>query len=484
VDFEEFCSEIIGATRMALTTVRQDMHFNEFLRVLEDGASVFLDHDQFRILGQRLGIREILVSEKLTELMENESLNATSDSQKREVLSGLDFDTVHQMLVDLEEREELHRFRAELDIKVRKGIPEDKFWKYKSELVRMYERFQYYDADRSGRLGYKEVKMLLHSLGLQPYKVKEGLVVDRTLKECDIDKMESLTFYEFLELVAKFRQHQKVSREAKLRREFGKQVKEQGRLNEVELESIHGLLGAVSICGKTTEEREMVTKTVHEVQMACDVVINFTEFEELCQRISERLGYLRVEHQIKIAEQLGIDKSKLVQYQVVFEQLHPKENGAITQDDFGKALYMLLARPPEKKELMQLCATLGIDPNDDLSWSKYLKLLQAVYVGKSGWISKELPFTLRGVSDMKLREILRLFNLGEDYVNQVKSEELPELVGGYLNVKPDANLRVAAESGAGLSQPVSNVGQLVSYATRVAGKGGKPVSSQETEDLS
>lgn len=485
VDFEEFCSEVVCACRTALSLVRQDMHFTQFLRVLEDCSSVFLDRDQFRLLAEHMGIREKLVDEALDALDEPRRDLVSPDSPRanresrvdRVAIEQLDFETVHKMLMEMEEREEQHRHKMELRIKDQKGIPEDRFWKYKSELVRLHAHFNGYDGDRSGRVGYKEIKMLLHSLGLQPYKLKHVDTVDRYLKDCDPDKMESLTFYEFLELISKFRQYQKSSRESRLRREFGRQVKQQGRVHELELDSILVVLGTVGICGKTSEERDMITKLVHDVQVSCDVVIHFRDFEDLCQRIVESLQCLRVEDHVLVAESLGIDKTKLVPYQFVFEQLSANDSGGITQEDFGKALFMLLARPPPKPEVDFLFENLQIDPEEQISWKSYLQLLQMVYVGKSGWVSKELPFTLRRASDVKLREILRMFSLSEDYISQVTSEELPELVGGYLRVKPDADLRVAGEPGKGLSQAISNVGQLMNYAAKESDKTMRPSRS-------
>jgi len=322
-------------------------------------------------------------------------------------------------------------------------------------------------------------------------------VLDRLLREADSDGSQSFTFDEFLELIARVRAHSRTSREARLRREFGRYVKMQqggvgmsnlyrsgnGQYSDedqpsrgdvaaaiyqhvrldanpdysVDVDRLYALLNSVGLSGKTSAERELVHFTI---SASCETAISFPAFEELCQSICEILVREEVQEQYANAEALGINNYKLYKYQAAFDHVRTKDHPTINTLDLPKVLAKLLVRPPPKADveimLEQLNAT-DIQMHE-ISFLTFLQLMTSMFAG-SVQLVKEIPFTLKNVSDKKLREILRMFPLASEYIEEVTVTDLPELVGSFLGMRAATDLRE-------MYPPMSNIRQLLTYAQK------------------
>lgn len=495
IDFEEFCAEVVNNVRQELSNARQEIHFSEFQNVLRDSESVFLDLEQFRRLALRLGIDDSLVDLAGNDLMapfNSKAISSTKQpSPETEDGTALDFYSVHKLLMDLVENTHHLLHKRELEIQAKTCLSDDLFWQYEGGLFRLYEHFQMHDLDRCEYLGFSDVKDLLHHLGFQPHRPRESEVLERLLRECDVDGSETFTFDEFLTLIAKVRAHQKAVREARLRREFGRYAKiEQGshatlagseeetfangsvaaalqqtaqsgtgQERSIDVENLHGLLTAVGLAGRTTTERELVDFTIHTY---CENQIVFASFEELCQLIYESLSRDEVAEQYADAQALGISMHRLNRYQAAFDSVRTKDHPCINILDVPKVLERLLSsRLPERTHVDELLEALSPKKGSKaVSFLTFLHLMVALSSGQLS-LAKGPPFTLKSVADKKLREILQLFPLTPEYIHDLDAADLPDLVGGFISVRATADLRE-------LPNPVNNIRQLVAYSKKKA----------------
>jgi len=511
----------VTKVRQELSDIRQELHFNEFQAVLKSSSneSVFLDLHQFRRLAHRLGIDQVLIETTVNDMtavptlkpaapvgknLFRMTLSEATQAPPPEIKEGLilDFFTVSVMLMDLEEQNNHRLHKRELQIKAKAQLSVEAFWGYQGELARLYDNFQSHDSDRCDYLGWEETKQLLHHLGLLPYRPREAEILGRLLRDCDSDGSQTFTFDEFLELIAAVRGHQRAVREARLRREFGRYIKlQQGgqaslkaaaasrkgetparhqsvvemALNQrvqvdvrpdnstnLEVERLHGLLTAVGLSGNTNVERDVIDLTIRN---SCEVSITFAGFEELCQRICENITRDEVEEQYADAESLGINNFKLHRCQAAFDNARIKDTPGLKLLDLPKVLGKLLIRPPPQQELDEILEVLSAKPDSlmkpgdtELPFRTFLRLMSIVFGGQ-GNMTKDRPFTLKDVAEKKLREILILFPLTSEYIEEAPAADLPEMVGNFLSVRPNTNLRE-------LNNPISNIRQLITYAQK------------------
>merc|ERR1712218_285247 len=134
----------------------------------------------------------------------------------------LDFERVHEMMMQLEEQTYRIWRARERTIKNDTNLSDEVFWQYRNELLRLYDTFKLYDADHSGFLSHEETKQLLKHIGLQPYAPQMITIVESFLCDADIDGNQEINFDEFLKLMCIIRAHQQSLREKALLHEFDK----------------------------------------------------------------------------------------------------------------------------------------------------------------------------------------------------------------------------------------------------------------------
>jgi len=495
LSFEDFAVEIVPVVRMELTEVRQDVHFSEFMHVLEDNGSsncVALTMPKFERLATRLGIKKEIFDCCVASLPEPAPAGIKSAEDSHEAAksgfvelfgpaksanvkriaqedSRLTFEAVHEMLISMEEEGECIERAREREIMKRTGLNKDKFCEHRFELNRLYEFFQLYDGDQSDALNYEEVRPLLKHVGLDPYRKEHEHLVSTLLHDADTNGNESLTFNEFLLLMKKVRSHQKTQREYLLRLSFRKFAAEGGRL---ELDKVDEVMVAVGIGGTTKAEMDLQRNLVYDWDVDNSGDISFEEFADICQRVQERVWAHRLEETTKFASSIGIGKSRLCEYLWAFDEHDRNRSGALSKDEIAEVIHTLSRQPITQKQLQDLLGLCDIkDMTVDVPLDKYLQLMHtaSVHLG----VAVLLPITLRDISAPKLHEILCLFPLAESYVKTLDVEESRDLVASYLGVTTGANLNEDLDFTCG-GYPVENVRQLISYARRVALAGSNP----------
>jgi len=462
VDLASFCVVVVPAVQQELKDARQDMHFTEFLRLLPPSA-VCLSRELFYRLATRLGIDSDLVP-RAFEGVESRPAHLVPDPfEHRDVGEDLDeqlnFERVHDLLMGLEQEAERRKRRRDRDIKAATGISEDMFWKYRHELILVFDSFRLYDADHSAYLNHAEVRMMLKHLGLQPYRPKEGALVDALLVDYIVDGEEHVTFPDCLELMVKVRHHQQANRRLmvlEVFRAFDKEAK--GRLD---IGQVERALNATGLTGKSREEQDLANKHIYECDTDADGQISFVDFQELCQRVVESVFSYVTENNVLFAATLGIDRATLAEYQAAYDQFDRDGSGTLDLDEVKIILGQLMIHPPTAQELTSLYETIGMQVGDAMDFQKYLQLMHVASTGR-GMFSREVSFTIRSVHPAKLREILRLFPFSQGYLRDFSDIELAEAVSNCLGIGIDVNMRED------IPKPLSNTNELLDHARRIA----------------
>jgi len=497
--FEDFASEIVPAVRAELMEIRQDVHFDEFMQVLGVSASeskVCLSIEQCERLATRLHIgRDIfdrffaLLPEAEPEAQKDSApeLTEAALSVSKDLLAGLipsgkfkgkdeapvdethslrckedprlNFETVHEMLIKMEELSEHEKRAAERRIMERTGLSQAKFWEHRFELIRLHEYFDLYDADHNCFLCQEEVKQLLKHVGMQPYKREEGKLVNALLTEAETDGHEGLSFIEFLDLMMKVRDYQKQQQQGKLRRYFRNYADIDGKMD---LGVVEKALMAAGISGKTRMEQDLQQKIIYDWDVDNSGDIVFEEFVDICQRIQERLQSYKMEEIVIYATSLGMDKQRLSEYICAYDQYDTDHNGGLSMAEIDEVLHKWCpVRPPTAVELQDLFEKVGIKDNQEVPLTQFLDIMQIASVGR-GMFARELPFTLRDVTSAKLREILNVFSVGKGYMETLDHCDLLDLASSYLEVSPDCNLREEIEG-----MTIGSEKMLIEYAKRM-----------------
>lgn len=492
IDFEEFCAEVVANARKELSTVRQDAHFSEFQTVLREKnhESVFLTIYDFKRLALRLNMDCALIDKAITNLCPNAkiaghratTMGGVQEAKWRTDIT-LDFHTVHGILMDLEQHNAHLSHKRELEIKAKADLNDEVFWQYTGMLVRLHDIFYAIDTNRCDCLDFTETKLALHHLGFQPHRPREIEAVDMLLKLCDVDGSQTFNFREYLDIVGRLRMHQRGARQAKLRHEFGIEVKaelarsnteeEKRRLNRnkatsfivdrdptVSQDRLPFLVNnALGLNTKNTRERELLNNTT---ATACEGDIRFSVFEELCQTIQETLNREEVHDQIADAESLGISSAHLGRYQAAFDSARSRDNPFINFRDVPKIVRELLAQLPPKEELDQLMEDLlkKNSGSHEISFLIFIRFMCS-FSPSTAKLATSRPFTVDSVPEKKLRQILQLFPVSPEYIDAASASELPDVVATFLGVRPFFNLREH-------KVPICNIRQLVMYAQKRA----------------
>lgn len=473
ITFEDFSQEIVPPVRKLLDTIRQEVHFEEFLRRLGRGkeASVLLSPADFLAHVELQGLDMDDAKAALADLqqeLEEKAMEAEGEGGKpRSQIHlpasveelHLDHDTVHELLLRLEERTERSKHRLEHKIKDKVGLDNEVFWQYRHELVNLHSRFNHYDGDEDQCLTQTEAKLLLKHLGFQPFRQgAQAEHVQRLLEEFDEDGNGLVDFLEFLGLMERIRAMQRGDRQHRLAYQF--RLRDRLGHGRIDVKEVRDVLKAIGMHVRP-EDQDLVEQTVEHFDTDCAGEIIFEELEELVQRISERLQSVAAEQILRFADKLGISMDVFAEYQWAYDQLDTDGSGSLSYHEMKKALEMQMGRAPTKMDVEELYQDIKKDKTADIQITDFMQMMNAASSVRR-LFTKEKPFTLRDVPAAKLRECLRCFRLAEGFISKISYEDLVEHAANYLEVKPTMDLRED------LPERITSVRQLLAHAQKKA----------------
>jgi Ca2+-binding EF-hand superfamily protein len=284
----------------------------------------------------------------------------------------LTFETVHEMLNNMEEQVEYARRARERQIMQQVDLDLDRFKEHRNELIRLYDCFEFYDSDRSGYLSQKEAKQLLKHVGLQPYRPpSRAAMVSKFLQDADPHGHQGLNFPEFLTLISQVRKVHKRMRDASLRYQFRSLANTNGRLD---IDTVDAALVAAGIGGRTQEAKETQRNIIYDGDVDNSGDISYDEFASICQRVQERRQHQAMEQIIQFATSVGIERRRLADYMCAFDQHDIHDNGTLGLDAIDEALRALSIRP-SGDALQELFARLDIRRDQQVPLMKFLEVM-------------------------------------------------------------------------------------------------------------
>eukprot|EP00929_Paragymnodinium_shiwhaense_P080182 TRINITY_DN41802_c0_g2_i2.p1 TRINITY_DN41802_c0_g2~~TRINITY_DN41802_c0_g2_i2.p1 ORF type:complete len:1124 (-),score=281.65 TRINITY_DN41802_c0_g2_i2:273-3644(-) len=457
ITLEDFAVEVVPAIRQQLDSSRMDAHMLDYMQNIdkkgEQNAGIpSIGPPGLMRLVSHLGIGPAIITETMREsfpemLRAWESKHAADDPDHNGQM--LDFDVVHDILLQAEERVSRMQRAKERSIKERWRISDKMFWKWRSELIHLSDMFHLFDADESGILSRDELRVLLKQLGLNPYRKQEAALIDGLLKDTSKAGLdganEEVNFIEFLSMMESLRAHQLAARQKQLSQTF----KKRARHNRIDLKETLSLLKEIGPDGTEKEDkakddmddstRLILKNLINDYDTAIPGELVFVEVEELVQLALERLQCLDMERIQLEASRLHISQHQLHEYQCVFDQLDADGSGGLSVEEITEGLEMLMGRPPTQLEIVAIYRDTGNDMAEELNVLEFLQLFKQAQ--KSGLFGEEDTFMLIQLPEQKLREVLRAFKLASRYVDDLDHQMLVSLAADYLGISPTEDLK-------------------------------------------
>mmetsp|Transcript_15117 Transcript_15117/g.34390 ORF Transcript_15117/g.34390 Transcript_15117/m.34390 type:complete len:1017 (+) Transcript_15117:125-3175(+) len=470
--FEDFSTELIPAVRLVLTQLRQQPHFEHFEKVKAsspeaNGNNTVLTAREFERAAHDMGIEANLVTETVRELYFRQADSQHKVTTNEGETVQLDFETAHDAIVLLEERSERLQRNREQQLRQEVNMEDDMFWQHRNELLQLQQTFCIFDADASGLLSYGEVKTAMKKIGLEPFSPGHADAVEETIRETDSDGNGQLDFCEFLHLIDVLRAQITDERRVKLKAAFRKHLHDpQGEpslplapeRDLVSLKDLEVVLIEAGVILHNRQDLDFVRRSYEEFEHESGGV-NFSETQEIAQRMFERIFQLEQERNAQYAQSLGMDISKLAEHQWAFDQLDEDQTGTLSMEEVMQAVKTVVKRPPKETELQELAEQLGSESsNGELGFRQFLQLMH-LCDSEAGMFGVGVPYTLDQVAEHGLMQILSLDEtLSATYLNSLHSEDLMELVASLIGCDANTNLR---EWG---KQPIANFLELFEYA--------------------
>lgn len=444
--YDDFVAEVVPAVRGLLKDCRHDLHFELFIKFCDRGH-VLLPVETFRQMSARCGVVEEVFEEVLM---------ASIHEEPGTFAGGVDFETCHEMLVLMEEKTQRAMRAKEMQVRDSLGMPESAFWHFRHELLLVKASFDRCDTLGTG-LAADEVRETLKSFGMQPYSKHHGAIINELLVALtESTASDELGLMQFLALLENVRHHERHRVRDELHILFTNYAKCEGTV--CDLKDLPSMLGEAGLVATTTGIQMAIHEEVEQYDTQTSGVVTFREFEDLFQRVTERLGRLKAAQVQEAAKSKGITGQKLAAFNWAFDQVDTDGSGGLDMEEIKCALTLQMVREPRDDELRQLYKNAGIDPSGETDIVGFMTLMQAA--AKVGLVPSDPPFTIRDVQSEKLRDILRLFQLAGDYVSAIQVDELVELVANFLGVAPNCNLAKAD----GDRPAISTQRQLLDYA--------------------
>mmetsp|Transcript_26996 Transcript_26996/g.89592 ORF Transcript_26996/g.89592 Transcript_26996/m.89592 type:complete len:962 (-) Transcript_26996:44-2929(-) len=468
----DFCATVVPAARGELFDARLDIHSHHFLSALRKEQNVAISQTQLEELAKSLALDTDLIARSISlwsgsnptipnpkaaaPLLRRNSFILSmhgivkGDRQGQpppEIDQMLEIDAVHNVLMWAEEHTQRRRCKRERDIQQETGLSRSMFWKWRSELVKLHDIFHAYDEDQSGSLSHEEALMLLMRIGMQPYSQHMSSIVEKFLEDRDTKDTGEVDFIGLITIMDDIRRYQTQLRARVLMKEFRRfDVDCSGELNHKETIA---LFHAASIA-PTRVEQDAALGLLEQFDGDQNGELNFSEMQVLTQHVIEKIHSDATQKGFDVGKSLGFDTTRIAMYMQMFDKF--EEGGKLRVETATKAIHTFMDRPPGAEEIATVFKDIDSEKRQKLGFLDVLLLMKRLGEGRHMSV-KEYPFTLKGLSEQKLREVLQLYPIAASYIRNLQPHELLENVCNYTGWRADQNLR-------DLPDPIRNPRQL------------------------
>lgn len=425
IDLLDLALVVVPRVRQLLVELRGDVLLKEFFKYDTDGSGK-LSKSEMKELARGMGL-----DPRMLELG-----RGTSDAD-----DDIDFESFQSMII--RGREQLQRVCRDREREVQKlaGLSEIEFQDYREDLVGLHDIFVRYDADSTSTLSKTELMFMLHETGLGPRNSVEqedfALMIDRQDENHD----EEFDFNEFLRLVQDVRIYRQEKRREELVERFAKYDKDKsGSLSSSEISLLLSDLGFVP---KTRKEQEELAYLISSVDMDGSGQIDFLEFQDLSQRIDEKLKSFRYEEEIEVAMRLGFTEKQMRELRWVFDSLDTDGSQRLDAQEVRYGLAQM-GKQITHEVFDTTFTSLDTDGSGELDFKEFLAFMK-MNRDEEKEETQKLAKKPKELDGRVLRRVLEYFKLAKHYVSSLAHEELVSLFCEYFQIQPTDNLHSILE---------------------------------------
>jgi len=370
----------------------------------------------------------------------------------------IDFETFQAMMI--QGREQLQRVCRDREraVQTKVGLAESDFIEFRSDLVGLYDSFVRYDKDGSNTLSITELMLMLRESGLAPKNLTEKQDWLNMFKRQDKNGDKEFDFCEFLHLVRQVRQYRQAERREKLVERFLKYDRDKsGHLSASEISLLLSDLGLVP---KNRKQQEELSYIIASVDTDGSGFIDFLEFQELSQRIDEKLKIAQNEEEIIEAMCMGFTEKQMRELRWVFDTLDVDGGDSLDANEVRNGL-LIMRKDIPRKTFEPLFKSIDVDDSGFLNFLEFLSLIKLLRESEGDKNTEDvhkLPTKPALLETRILRQVLEYFRMNASYVQSLHQDDLVGLFCEYFKVAPTTNLHEALD--------VRTVGGLYEAAQR------------------
>jgi Ca2+-binding EF-hand superfamily protein len=341
-------------------------------------------------------------------------------------------------------------------------LSEYAFVKYRNDVSSCYDVFCRHDIDGSGTLTKVELMFMLQESGLAPRSPHEkedmSVIFDEHEHHDNVQLApEEIDFNDFLEIVYEIRHYRKEKAKEEQAERFLKY--DRGGDMMLTISEVSAVLADSGLTPANRVEQEEIANLIASVDQDGSGYIDFEEFQELSQRIDEKLRSFRYEEEIEFAMRLGFSEQQMRDLRQVFSSLDQDCSQKLDADEVRIGLAMM-NKHVTHKVFDETFRSLDSDGSGELDFMEFLEFMKMI-VDQQGPLGnqEDVQKLAQKPKDLEiriLRRVLEYFRLAKNYINSLNQHELVNLFCEFMCVKPEADLHRVLD--------VKTVGELYELA--------------------
>lgn len=421
VDLVEFVAGLVPLARRTIEDVRS----NELLRKYLRNTSNDIDADG-------------IPASRCAEIARDMGLDARLFLlQLQQEDRGVPFDEFRQAIVRMVEGSERLQRDRERALAERENLDSVTFAKFRTDLVWLHAIFSQYDSDGSGKLDQTEITRAVREFGVNPTSIEGRLSLQTMLRA---EGNRPTDFREFLRIIGNIREKSKLSKVGGHKILFSKYDKDgDGTLS---VREIAPMLEQLRLTPRNRVEQEELAVLISSTDENGSGQIEFSEFQDFCQRVEERLNRARFEEELAQAMAMQFSAAQLRDMRWAFDSLDADASGKLQADEVSECL-SLMGRSLKKDEFDLFFKELDANGSGDLEFKEFLELMRVVRDKESVFSDRcymHLHKTPHQLESHVLRRVLENMRMAKNYTIVLNHAELVEVFCGYFNISPDDDL--------------------------------------------
>jgi len=371
VDLLVFCFEAVPRTRAKLMEMRRGPLLQQFKMYDADDSGYLSEAECMQILDRLYTWN--LDMEGL-EMMRYSFSDALEQAQKLD--EGVDFDGFESLMSTVQESYYRILHDRELAIVTEQDLQESEVREHWDELVGLYDSFVRASFGKDG-INRTALRSLLIEYGMYPRDEKSQERVDAFFMDCDTHFKGLIGFKELLFVIRNVREVIRRGSQPELRKMF--ESFDRDGSGQLDLSEVSAMLLELGLTPRTREDQVEMKRLIEQVDDG-DGDVNFSEFQTLVQRITERINADQRRRERQSALELAYTDAQVTELRDAFYALDTEGAGALTIEKLRRAVD-LLRRPMSAEQLQALMSELDVSSVGALDFEQFMRFMKEVTKG-------------------------------------------------------------------------------------------------------